>query len=63
MTNPDDLNSVCMKDIITKKVRIDTTEIDVAIKKARRLRKLLIKANSLANELASKDLLKIDIQL
>lgn len=49
--------------IITKKVRIDMTEVDMAIKKAKRLRRLLKEANSLANELGSKDLLKVDIQL
>lgn len=33
--------------------KIDTTEIDEAIKKAHRLRELLKEANSLENELAS----------
>lgn len=51
-----------MKSILIKRVRVDTTEVDMAIKKAKRLRKLLKEANSLANELASKDLLKINIQ-
>ena len=52
-----------VKNILTKKVRIDMTEVDMAIKKVKRLRKLLKEANSLANELASKGSLKIDIQL
>ncbi len=51
-----------MKNILIKKVRLDMTEVDTAIKKAKRLRKLLKEANSLANELASKDLLKVNIK-
>ncbi len=51
------------KNILTKKIRIDTMEVDMAIKKTKKLRKLLKEANSLANELASKNLLKVDIQL
>lgn len=43
---------------ISKKIEIDTRKVDVTIKKARRLRKLLREANSLADELASKNLLK-----
>lgn len=51
------------KNILVKKIRINTKEVDMAIRKAKRLRRLLKEANSLANELASKDLLKINIQL
>jgi len=39
-------------------VTVDCTEVKRTLKKAKRLRKLLKKANSLADELASK---KIDI--
>lgn len=51
-----------MKTVLTKKVRVDTSEVDVVIKKAKRLRKLLKEANSLADELASKNLLEVDIK-
>lgn len=45
-----------------KKIKVDTCEVDATIKKAKRLRKLLKEANSLADELASKNLLKVDIK-
>lgn len=48
---------------VTKKIKVDATEIDRTIKKAKRLRKLLKEANSLASELASKDLLKINVEV
>lgn len=43
-------------DLEKVKVKINTKELDSTIKKARKLRKLLKEANSLVNELASKDL-------
>lgn len=42
--------------------KIDTTEIDKAVEKAVRLKKLLKEANSLARELASMEL-KLDVKL
>lgn len=47
---------------ISKKVEVDTRKVDVAIKKIRRLKKLLKEANSLADELAYKNLLEVDIK-
>ena len=41
---------------ICAKVKVDTSEVKSAVKKAKRLRRLLIEANSLADELASKNL-------
>lgn len=38
------------------KAKVDTREVKKAIKKVRRLRKLLKEANSLADELASKEI-------
>lgn len=44
------------------KVKVDRSEVKKAIKKAKRLRKLLKEANSLADELASKEImLKINV--
>ncbi len=43
---------------IKKSITVDCTEVKSAMKKVKRLRKLLKEANSLADELASK---KIDI--
>lgn len=37
------------------RVKVNRSEVEKAIKKAKRLRKLLKEANSLADELASKD--------
>lgn len=48
--------------VVTVTVNVDMTEVKHAIKKAKRLLKLLKEANSLADELASKKLkLKIDV--
>lgn len=38
------------------KVKVDDKEVNETLKKVKRLRKLLKEANSLADELASKDL-------
>lgn len=38
------------------KAKVDGSEVDETIKKVKRLRRLLKEANSLADELASKDL-------
>lgn len=43
-------------DLEKVKVKINTKELDSTIKKVRKLCKLLKEANSLADELASKDL-------
>lgn len=45
-----------MRDKMKINVRVETTEVELAIKKTKRLRRLLKEANSLATELASKDL-------
>lgn len=45
-----------MRDKVKIKAKVDTTEAELAIKKVKRLRRLLKEANSLATELASKDL-------
>ena len=42
-------------DLEKVKVKINTKELDSTIKKVRKLRKLLKEANSLVDELASKD--------
>lgn len=44
------------KEEITMKAKIDYSEVEKAMKKVKRLRKLLKEANSLADELASKDI-------
>lgn len=45
-----------MKTSKTIKVKVDDSEVKETIKKVKRLRKLLKEANSLADELASKDI-------
>lgn len=45
------------------KPNIDTSEVDETIEKIQRLNVLLEEANSLVDELASKKLLKINIEL
>lgn len=50
------------KNNITLHAHIDTTEIDSVIAKAERLKSLLEEANSLADELASKEIkLSVDV--
>lgn len=44
------------------KANIDTSEVDETIEKVQRLNILLEEANSLVDELASKKLLKINIE-
>lgn len=48
---------------ITMQVQIDPKEIDVVTEKLTKLISLLKEANSLLNELASKQELKLDIQI
>lgn len=51
-----------MKDEIKVEVKVDDKELKETLKKARRLGKLLKEANSLADELVSKDI-KITISM
>lgn len=44
------------KNIITRKIKVDTAELDAATGKIEHLVALLKEADSLVNELASKDL-------
>lgn len=51
------------KNMITLKFSVDRTEVDVTLEKVEKLHALLRETNSLLEELASKGLLKIDVQV
>lgn len=55
-------NAVEVKKIVIP-VLVDRSEVDSLIQKASRLNELLKEANSLAKELASYGLLKIDVEI